>query len=401
MPWPARRSSRACRWAMPGAATLGLGKRIGGRPAEVVAAEVQARTAEQLFTVLGELKGGAMKFGQAMSVFEAALPEDVAGPYRATLTKLQEAAPPLPASTVHAGARRASSARGWRDRFRDVRRRPGRGRLDRAGAPGGAGPTAARSRSRCSTRAPARRCCPTSTRSAGWAGCSGCWCPASTSSRCSPSSRPGSPRSSTTSSRPTARRAFAEAFDGDPDFLVPRSSTRADQVLVTEWIDGTPLSQVIADGTPASSATAPACCSRASCSSGPAAPGCCTPIPHPGNFRLLDDGRLGRPRLRRGRTGCPTACPRPIGRLLRLALDGDAEGGPRRPARRGVRQGLGATSTPRRCSATWRPFLEPARVDDVPVQPGVAAQPGGPGRRPALAGVSAPGCSSTCRRRTC
>ena len=32
---------------------------------------------------------------------EAALPEEMAGPYRATLTKLQEAAPPLPAATVH------------------------------------------------------------------------------------------------------------------------------------------------------------------------------------------------------------------------------------------------------------------------------------------------------------
>ena len=32
-----------------GRATIGLGKRLGGRPAEIVAAEVQARTAEQLF----------------------------------------------------------------------------------------------------------------------------------------------------------------------------------------------------------------------------------------------------------------------------------------------------------------------------------------------------------------
>jgi hypothetical protein len=63
-----------------GRATLGLGKRIGGRPAEVVAAELQARTAEQLFQVLGQLKGGAMKVGQGLSVFEAALPEELAAP---------------------------------------------------------------------------------------------------------------------------------------------------------------------------------------------------------------------------------------------------------------------------------------------------------------------------------
>src|ERR1700753_1403239 len=75
-----------------GRATIGLGKRIGGRPAELVATEIQQRTAEQLFRVLGELKGGAMKFGQALSVFEAALPEDLAAPYRAALTQLQDAA---------------------------------------------------------------------------------------------------------------------------------------------------------------------------------------------------------------------------------------------------------------------------------------------------------------------
>ena len=59
---------------LAGRATLGLGKRVVGAPAAAVANEVQQRTAEQLFRVLGELKGGAMKLGQALSVFEAALP---------------------------------------------------------------------------------------------------------------------------------------------------------------------------------------------------------------------------------------------------------------------------------------------------------------------------------------
>lgn len=84
-----------------GRATWGLGKRIVGESAELVGRELQQRTAEQMFKVLGELKGGAMKFGQALSVFESALPEEVAGPYRAALTKLQEAAPPMPTRTVH------------------------------------------------------------------------------------------------------------------------------------------------------------------------------------------------------------------------------------------------------------------------------------------------------------
>lgn len=63
-----------------GRTALGLGKRIGGKPAEIVSQEIQQRTAEQIFKVLGELKGGAMKLGQALSIFEAALPRRSPGP---------------------------------------------------------------------------------------------------------------------------------------------------------------------------------------------------------------------------------------------------------------------------------------------------------------------------------
>src|SRR5947207_3750956 len=83
-----------------GRTALGTGKRLGGRSAELVTQEIQQRTADQVFRVLGELKGGAMKLGQALSIFEAAMPPELAGPYRATLTRLQESAPPLPARTV-------------------------------------------------------------------------------------------------------------------------------------------------------------------------------------------------------------------------------------------------------------------------------------------------------------
>ncbi len=47
-----------------GRTALGTGKRLGGRPAELVNQEIQQRTADQVFRVLGELKGGAMKLGQ-------------------------------------------------------------------------------------------------------------------------------------------------------------------------------------------------------------------------------------------------------------------------------------------------------------------------------------------------
>src|SRR6266700_7944123 len=108
---------------LAGRTALGLGRRLGGRPAELVAQEIQQRTAEQIFRVLGELKGGALKLGQALSIFEAALPPEIAGPYRATLTMLQESAPPLPASTVHK-VLAADLGDNWRDSFSDFDDRP-------------------------------------------------------------------------------------------------------------------------------------------------------------------------------------------------------------------------------------------------------------------------------------
>jgi predicted unusual protein kinase regulating ubiquinone biosynthesis (AarF/ABC1/UbiB family) len=83
-----------------GRSAIGLGKRIGGRPAEVVMTEIQQRTAEQVFRTLGELKGGAMKVGQMLSILESAFPEELAGPYREQLTLLQDSAPPMPTQTV-------------------------------------------------------------------------------------------------------------------------------------------------------------------------------------------------------------------------------------------------------------------------------------------------------------
>ena len=102
---PRKAASRTARLAaLPlgyaGRTAVGFGKRIGGAPAELVMSEIQQRTAEQLFRTLGELKGGAMKFGQALSVLESALPEEMAAPYREHLTKLQDSAPPMPTMTV-------------------------------------------------------------------------------------------------------------------------------------------------------------------------------------------------------------------------------------------------------------------------------------------------------------
>ena len=85
---PRRTVARTARLAalplgFAGRTAIGMGKRMGGAPADAVLSEVQRRTAEQLFKTLGELKGGAMKMGQALSILESALPEEFAAPYRA------------------------------------------------------------------------------------------------------------------------------------------------------------------------------------------------------------------------------------------------------------------------------------------------------------------------------
>src|SRR6266516_450353 len=90
------------------------------RVSRAAADQVAARTAEQLFGTLGELKGGAAKLGQAMSVFEAAMPEELAAPYRAALRRLTDAAPPMPAESARriiAADMGAAFGPGWRERL--------------------------------------------------------------------------------------------------------------------------------------------------------------------------------------------------------------------------------------------------------------------------------------------
>ena len=111
-----------------------------GASAEDVDAALRDAAAEQLFQVLGELKGGAMKFGQAMSLFEAMLPEEMAAPFRERLRKLQDSAPPMPSSRAQAVLRSELGAN-WRRRFATIDLRPAAaasiGQVHRATLPDG------------------------------------------------------------------------------------------------------------------------------------------------------------------------------------------------------------------------------------------------------------------------
>ena len=109
---------------------------------------------------------------------------------------------------------------------------------------------------------------------------------------------------------------------GDPDVCVPRVVCVSDHLLVSEWVDGIPLAAIIAGGTAAQRDRAGAMMIRF-LFSGPARVRLLHADPHPGNFRLLADGRPGV--LDFGAVNrLPDGFPPLFGKVLRLMhQDGD------------------------------------------------------------------------------
>ncbi|MFF5182386.1 ABC1 kinase family protein [Streptomyces sp. NPDC000345] len=311
-----------------GRATWGLGKRIVGESAEIVGRELQQRTAEQLFKVLGELKGGAMKFGQALSVFESALPEEVAGPYRAALTKLQDAAPPMPTRTVHTVlAERLGED--WPDLFVEFDDKPAAaasiGQVHRGvwhdGRPvavkvqyPGAGEALLSDLNQLSR----------------FARLLGPLIPGMDVKPLISELRDRVSEELDYALEAQAQQAHAEEFADDPDVVVPAVVHQCEQILITEWIDGVPLSEVISEGTQEQRDRAGQLLARF-LFSGPARTGLLHADPHPGNFRLLPGGPDGEDDWRLGVLDFGTVdrlsggLPESIGESLRMTLDGEAD----------------------------------------------------------------------------
>lgn len=296
----------------------GWGKRLAGQDSVQVSAANSARTAEQLFAVLGQLKGGAMKLGQALSVFEAAVPDEMAAPYREALTKLQTAAPPMPANTTYRVLDEQLGS-GWRTRFAEFTDEPaaaasigqvhhavwhdGREVAVKVQYPGA-------EQALLSDLRQLRRF-----------------------SRLFQAFLPGAEIKPLLAelydrmaeevdyrSEAANERAFAAAFDGDPEIFVPKVLASAPQAMVTEWVSGTGYASIIAEGDTEQRDEAGRLLANFHFSA-PARTGLLHADPHPGNFMLLDDGRLcvldfgAIARL-------PHGIPRPLGMMTRLALEG-------------------------------------------------------------------------------
>ena len=312
-----------------GRTAVGFGKRMGGASAETVLTEIQQRTAEQLFRTLGELKGGAMKFGQALSVLEAALPDEVAAPYRDQLTRLQDSAPPMPTQTVRDqltkdlgadyaerlvwldGGPTAAASIGQVHKGRWVDEREVAVKVQYPGA-GEALMSDLRQIARLAKTI-------------------GPLVPGVDIKPLVAEVQARAQDELDYTLEAEAQRAFAEAFRDDPDIVVPDVVAVGTTTLVTEWLESPySLARVIREGSQEERDHYGQLFVRF-LFAGPARTGMLHADPHPGNYRILphEDGTPGRlgvldfgavARLDNG--GLPEA----MGRLIRVAGQMDRDG---------------------------------------------------------------------------
>lgn len=344
-----------------GRAVGGLGKRIAGKSKDEVTQELMEKTAQQLFAVLGELKGGAMKVGQALSIMEAAIPEEFGEPFRDALTKLQAEAPPLPADKVHAVLDQQLGTK-WRERFLEFDDIPAAaasiGQVHRAVWSDGRD-VAVKVQYPGADHA-LRADLKTLGRMSGLI------------QKLSPGTDVKAMVDELIDRTDAEldylgeaehQRAFAKAFDGDPDFLVPKVVASAPKVVVSEWVNGVPLSRLITEGTQEQRNQAAARMAEFEISS-PYRVGLLHGDPHPGNFFIADDGRFGV--LDFGAVGFyPDGLPPETGPILKLARDRSYdELRDLMVAADFIRPSHASKVSPEDIEAYLKPFVDPLYTDE-------------------------------------
>lgn len=262
-----------------------------GRSSAEVNRDIQVRTAQHIFEVLGELRGCATKLGQILSLYELALPPELAAPYHSALSQLQESGPAMLPRGVHA-AMAASMGRDWRANFREFDcSRPmaasvgqvhkavwhdGRTVAVKVQYPG------AREAIHSDLKQLRRI-----------ATLMGVFLPGA-------DIRPVTDEICTRiveeldyAAEANNQAIFAAAYATHPDVLVPKIIAQKGDVLVSEWVGGTSLTKVINWVGPQAERDRIGVQILRFCLDGPRRCGLMYGDPHPGNFRVLPDGRLG------------------------------------------------------------------------------------------------------------
>ena len=120
-----------------------------------------------------------------------------------------------------------------------------------------------------------------------------------------------------------AQRRFGDYWNGRPEVAVPQVVRASPRVLVSTWLDGTPFARLPATADEEVRDRAGRLYQHFLVS-GPELVGLLHTDPHPGNFRLTPDGRLGV--LDFGSTlPMPGGLPPTFGRLIRALLAGDPD----------------------------------------------------------------------------
>ncbi|MGX1804298.1 ABC1 kinase family protein [Nocardia sp. NPDC055321] len=276
--------------AFAGRRAAGAGRKALGRSRAEVDREIRVRTAQHFFEVLGELKGFAAKIGQVLAVYELALPPELAEPYRLALSRLHDATPAMLPGTVHA-VLAESLGPDWRARFRqfDDRRAASAtiGQVHRAIWHDG--------------RAVAVKVMYPGAREAVHSDLDQLRRMSALLAVFVPNAdiRAMTERLAECiraeldfAHEAENQRAFAHAFAADPDFRVARVVAQRGDVIVSEWLDGIPVTRLIEAGAQAERDRVGMLAIRFVLSSAERT-GLLYGDPHPGNFRVQPDGRLG------------------------------------------------------------------------------------------------------------